>query len=405
MFANQSWRSAIQGRDGRIWFATAAETVWTDPARMVPRLRPPRMRIRSVDAAGKTYRYPIAISLPAGVADIQINYSGISLAIPRGVKFRYRLEGRDRSWIEASGRREAFYTNLAPGKYRFVVLAANADGRWSAAPASMRIQIRPTFFQSIWFAVLCGLGARALLWLLYRVCLAQVASRLRTREHAAEGERIAREVHEAFLQSVQGLVLRFQSVSDRMREADPARERLEAALQRADEVIVECRTRILGLRDREKSPDFAAMIEARVARIAFSGDTAWRVSVVGRPRIVKPLISAELRLILREALSNSARHSEAANIEVTIRFEKARLVLTASDDGVGIPEAYVRVGGRDGHFGLLGMRERAARIGIELTIACADGGGTSVTMVAPSRGALQAPTSAIWSHVVGKAGG
>ena len=144
------------------------------------------------------------------------NYTALSLSIPERVPFRYQLEGVDREWINPGSRRQAFYTRLGPGSYRFRLMAANNDGVWNRQGTSLQLSIPPTFMQSRWFAFLLATAGLAALWLLYSMRLRQMAARIRLRlvERLSERERIARELHDTLLQGFQGLVLRFEAAAD-----------------------------------------------------------------------------------------------------------------------------------------------------------------------------------------------
>jgi Y_Y_Y domain/Histidine kinase len=129
-----------------------------------------------------------------------------SVSVPERVRFRYRLNGYDKDWQDAGTRREASYTRLGPGRYRFHVIAANNDGVWNTQGASVDLIVPPAFFQTAWFRALCALAAGSLLWILYRLRLRHVAFEIHSRleDRLAERERIARELHDTLLQGIQG---------------------------------------------------------------------------------------------------------------------------------------------------------------------------------------------------------
>ncbi len=114
-----SSNAVVRGGDGRLWFATIAGVVWVDPARLHRNRLPPPVKIRGLAAGGVRYADPAKLTLAKGTSSVTIQYTGLSLTIPQRVRFRYRLEGVDDDWVDAGARREAFYTNLGPGTYRF----------------------------------------------------------------------------------------------------------------------------------------------------------------------------------------------------------------------------------------------------------------------------------------------
>lgn len=379
-------RAIVRGGDGRLWIATQTGTLWLDPKEITRSRVPPAVAISAL-VADKIYRDPTRVTLPAGRSNLQIDFSVLSFSNPRGARVRYRIEGQDTEWIEAGTRRQAFYTNLKPGSYRFHLTAANDSGVWNAQGATVDFVIPPTFVQSWWFVALCAALMGLLLWLAYRVRMAQVAGSIRNRleERLGERERIARELHDTLLQSIQGLVLRFQSVANKMPADGPARGQLEAALQRADDIIAEGRDRVQDLRLAQASGDLPEMLKERATGIGLDQATAIRIVVEGRPRPVHPLVSIELDRVAGEALFNVARHAKASNVEITIRFAARQLAVEIRDDGVGLAPDVLEHGYKPDHFGLIGMRERAERIGGSFAIESSPGMGCAVTMTLPAR--------------------
>ena len=380
-------RAVVQGGDGRIWIATETGTLWMDPARIVRSDVPPELAIQSITYDGRLVRDPVSLTLPAATSNIEIDFAALSLADPQAVSVRYMLEGYDPGWIDPGARRQAFYTNLPPRAYRFRVIAARPSGAWNQGGAAVRFEIPPTFFQSYFFVALCAALAVLALWLAYRVRMAQVASRIRTRleERMGERERIARELHDTLLQSVQGLVLRFQSVANRLSPGDAPRQQLEAALKLADDVMIEGRNRVRDLRASDSSREPLANLQELADAAGFDPPIPIRIVVEGRTRRVHPLVAAEMRGIAGEALFNIARHARAGAVDVTLTYGEGELGLEIRDDGVGIAPSVLVRGSRDGHFGLVGMRERAERIGGTLSIDSGDGKGTDVMLTLPAR--------------------
>ena len=383
---SHSRHSIVRGGDGRLWIATQAGTLWLDPNDVSRSRTPPKVAVSAL-VADKLYRDPTAVTLPAGRSNIQIDFSVLSFSNPHAVRVRYRIEGQDADWIEAGNRRQAFYTNLAPGTYRFRLIAANEDGAWTEQGAAVEFVIPPTFVQSRWFALLCGLLILAALWLIYRLRTAQIASRIRTRleERMGERERIARELHDTLLQGIQGLVLRFQSVANRMPAETASRAQLEAALKRADEVIADGRNRVQDLRGADEPADLPDLLKQRAAAVDFDPAPTIRIVVEGKPRRVDPLVSIELGRIADEALFNVARHARASCVDITVRFGAHQLGVEIRDDGIGIAEDVLENGHKPGHFGLIGMRERAERIGGSFSIHSYRGMGSAVTIALPGR--------------------
>jgi len=167
---------AVQGTDGRIWFATTRGVAWIDPNRQMTRNSiPPPVSITSVIANDASHTPLAGLKLPAHTLDVGINYTALSLSVPERVQFRYKLEGSDRDWQDAGPRRVAFYTNLSPRHYRFRVIACNEDGVWNGVGAEVDFTIAPAWYQTLWFSVACAGAFLVLVYAMYQLRLRQIA--------------------------------------------------------------------------------------------------------------------------------------------------------------------------------------------------------------------------------------
>lgn len=388
---------AAVGGDGRVWFLNALGASVIDPARLSTNRLAPPVAIRALVTGGRTYIDPGKLTLPPGTRSLDIAYTALSLAVPNRVKFRYRLEGVDDDWVDPGTRRTASYSNLGAGDYRFNVIAANNDGVWNKTGATLDFEIRPTFIQSWPFKLLCALIVLALLWLAYSVRLRAMADRMRRgmAERIAERERIARELHDTLLQAVQSLTLRFQLVVDDLSIRGPPRLALEAAIDRADQVIAEARDRVLELRSPQERNDVEQVMTDIVAQQGFDPAVAVSIESVGSPHALDPLALDEIARIAGEAIFNIRRHARATRIVIELRHH-ANLVLSFADNGVGIDPAVVEQGSRDGHFGLPGMRERARKLDGDLVVRRIAQGGTQVMLTVPGRIAYK-PRKVRWN--------
>ncbi len=376
-----------RGGDGRLWVLTRQGVIRIDPARLRRNTIPPLVTIRAVTADGVRHVDPVALTLPAGTNRLAIDYSGLSLAVPSRVQFRVRLIGVDRDWIDPGARRQAFYTNLGPGMYRFEVIAANNDGVWNRQPAGVALTIPPTFVQTPLFALLCLIAAGAVLTLLFRLRLRALSRRIRAQmaERLRERERIARELHDTLLQSIQALILRLHLVAEEMPKRGAPRRAIEEALDRAEEVLAEGRDRVRDLRTRSGSGDDLDRVLLDIARKqAFDSDLRLSAASEGQPRRLDSIVFGEVTSVANEALFNIWKHAQAKSVDIHIGWRAQSLFVRIRDDGVGIPAEILRTGERAGHFGLSSMRERAHRIGAELGIAPGPNGGTDVTLIVPA---------------------
>lgn len=383
---NQS-PTAMADREGRLWFVTNQGVAWIDPAHLHRNAVPPPVDIQSLTAMERSYLPSSALVLPKHTNSVQIAYTALSLSIPERVRFRYRLDSTDEQWQDAGTRRDVIYTNLGPGRHHFQVIAANDDGVWNTQGASITFSIQPMFYQTTAFIALCVLLGVALLLALFFLRLRQMTLRVRDRlrERHLERERIARELHDTLLQSVQGLVLRFHAAAELLPPDSPARGMIEKALDRADDVLVEGRERVHDLRVATHGiGSLSRALGALGEELAQDQTVDFRVIMEGTVRALNPLVCDEVYRIGREALTNAFAHAQASAIEVEISHDPDCLRLRVRDDGVGIDEQVFDAGDKPGHWGLAGIRERAARMGATLDIWGGPGVGTEVDLKVPA---------------------
>ncbi|PTL81355.1 sensor histidine kinase [Vitiosangium sp. GDMCC 1.1324] len=390
--------TVVAGDDGRLWFATSNGVVWIDPERIVRNSLPPPVSIVAVQADGHRYALASDVTLPIHPVNLEIDYAALSLSIPERVRFRYQLEGVDERWQDVGTRRAAYYGNLAPGRYRFRVMASNNDGVWNEQGASIELVVPPAFYQTWWFRTLCVAAGLLLLWGMYLLRLRQLTAKVRGRleERHAERERIARELHDTLLQSVHGLVLRFQAVAEQLPEHAPARQALEKALDRADEVLTEGRDRVTELRSSANGGRDLSDALMRVGEdLAEDIPMSFRLIVEGMPQELDAAAQAEIFLIGREALVNAFQHARGSAVEVELCYVCNELLVSFRDDGVGMAPEILEMGGRPGG-GLAGMRERAARLGATLHVWGGADAGTEVELRVPAAIAYRVRPRGTW---------
>jgi signal transduction histidine kinase len=391
------WPSAVESSDGRLWFGTTAGVVSVAPDRIKRNLLPPPVTIWSISSGGRQYaNVGEELHLPVYTTQLQIVYTAGSFTVPERVRFRYKLEGSDSDWQDAGNRHEAVYTNLGPGRYTFRVVAANNDGVWNNTGASLHFTITPAFTQTKLFYALCALLCLAALYALYKMRTLQVAAQVRSRLEArlAERERIARELHDTLLQGVQGLILRFQAVASRHTQQDAAQAQTatEQALNRADEVLEKARDRVKELRATAgEEPDLPMALAVEGQQLGLAHPTQFRTSVEGARRALHPIVREEIFLIAREALGNAFQHSGAQHIEAEVSYGESELLVRIRDDGRGINVEVLEAGGVPGHFGLLGMRERAEKIRAQVRVWSKPGAGTEIDVRVPAEVAYRRP--------------
>jgi signal transduction histidine kinase len=273
------------------------------------------------------------------------------------------------------------------------VIACNNDGVWNETGAFLNFTIAPAWYQTAWFFAFCAIALLLLLWTLYQLRLNQLRHQFNKALEVRDNERtrIARDLHDTLLQSVQGLIQQFQRVRnllpDRASEAIPT---LDRALDGAEQAVIEGRDAIHDLR----SPTSAANVLAEETtafgeRLAAKGSdqkepVQFRTVVEGSPRALSSNVYVDIFRIAREALRNSFSHSQGHLIETELAYTESLFRLRIRDDGKGIDPDERDRAERSGHWGLKGMRERAERLGGELEVWSEPGAGTEIELRVPA---------------------
>jgi signal transduction histidine kinase len=328
---------------------------------------------------------------PAGTSNVQIRYDAVSLLDPDAIRFRYKLLELDNEWHEAVTRsRSISYRNLSPGRYHFQAGASDANGAWSDKVATAEFTILPAFYQTHWFRALCAVLIVLLAWVGYQLRIRWLRRQFETMLDArvAERTRIARDLHDTLLQSFHGLLLRFQTASNLLPDRPTeSKQVLAGAIDQAAEAITEGRDAVQGLRtSATETNDLVDSLRALAEELANENrsDASLQLEVQGTPRALHPIVRDEVFRIAGEALRNAFRHADAKHIEVELRYDKRRLRVRLRDDGKGIDPEVLRTEGREGHFGLRGMRERAKVAGGKLTVWSGLDAGTEVELSIPA---------------------
>jgi len=384
-----------KARDGKLWFLSVDGVTVVDPRHLHANTLSPPVQIEAIIADRSPYDASSTVHLPPLVRDLEIDYTALSLVAPEQNQFRYKLRGHDSDWQNVGARRQAFYTDLPPGTYHFQVIASNNSGLWNEDGASLDFSITPAYWQTNWFRVLCVVTSIALLWALYLLRVRYLARRFSMTLNARVNERtrIARELHDTLLQSFQGLLLRFQTVFE-MLPIGQAKELLGSTVNQAAEAIAEGRDAVEGLRtSTTETNDLADAIRRlgeEIAKEVGNNELILRIEVHGEARNLHPIVRDEIFRITGEAMRNGFRHAAAKQIDVELRYDARYLRVRVRDRGKGIDPKILSEGGREGHFGLQSMRERASIIGGELTVWSAPHAGTEVELTVPASRAYSA---------------
>jgi signal transduction histidine kinase len=381
--AQAPFRNAGRSPDGRLWFINRRMVQMIDPSHLEGNPLAPPVHIEGMIADQRNYAPKDGLRLPPLTRDVEIDFTALSFVAPAKVRFRYKLEGRDVAWRD-SALRQAFYTDLRPGRYRFRVMGSNNDGVWNTTGTSLSFAILPAWYQTRWLWAICAAGIIFAVWFWSRWRLHRVASALAARfdERLAERTHLARELHDTLLQTIQGSKMVADDALDASKDPAEVRQalmRLSTWLSRA---IEEGRRALNSLRTSTvETNDLGAALCRAAEECRGLGPIEVACSVIGTPSEMHPIVRDEIYRIGYEAIRNACTHSQGAHLEVTLEYAEG-VQLRVSDDGVGI-DPQIAERGRESHFGLQGMRERATRIGAQLTILTSHGSGTEVTLIVP----------------------
>jgi len=381
---------ATKSRDGRLWFGAGFVVQSINPGRPLRNPIPPPVHMEKVIADHREFGAAAPIELPALTRDIEVDYTALSFPVPQKVSFRYQLEGRDAGWVEAGTRRQAFYSSLRPGRYRFHVIASNNDGVWNEEGARLDLSVAPAWYQKSWVQGFFLVAGLLCVWGLYQLRIRQVAQQFNLRLEARVGERtsIARELHDTLLQSLNGLLLRFQAASNLLPERpEDAKHKLDSAIDQASQAIGEGRRAVQGLRDSTVVTNDLVVALRTLEEDLITGGAgekapAFDVTVEGSPQLLHPIVRDEVYRIAAEALRNAFRHAQADRIELEIRYNAHEFRVRIRDDGRGIDPHFLVEG--TGHWGLAGMRERAKVLGASLEVWSNRDSGTEIQLTIPS---------------------
>ncbi|MGA3225697.1 MAG: two-component regulator propeller domain-containing protein [Acidobacteriaceae bacterium] len=382
-------RSVVKDSQGNIWFSLNFGLSVVHPNRANSEPSPAIAHVETVSINGNPVPLQGSLRIPSTQRRIVIDYSALSLTAAGQLRFRYRLDGFDHGWSEPVITRQAVYTNLGPGSYRFRVAASTGSDLWRGAEATIPFKIEPALWQAWWFQLSCVASLLLLFWLIYRLRLHQMSRQLdmRVEERTNERTRIARELHDSLLQGFQGLVLHLQA-AQHMLPARPedAKRALDMALDQGDQALADARSAVEDLRASTVIANDLGQALAVAGKELGAHDSAVQFVVIveGKPRNLDPLLRDEVYRFAREALRNAFNHARAHNIEVEITYEDPRFLLRIRDDGVGIAPNVLGLGSRPGHWGLPGMRERAQSLGGQMEVWSESGAGTEIQLTIPA---------------------
>ncbi len=413
-----NWPNSCKTRDGRLWFPTVKGVALVDPRAVAEDDKPPRSVIEETRADGRVLfgnapnfervsaprKRTVAevreesgaaggastreFRVPAGHRHtVHIEYTCTSMMASEKVRFRHRLAGRGTEWSEPGEQRFADFDGLAPGRYRFLVMACNAHGVWSEQPAEFKFVIEPEFYQT-W--VFYGFGALGFAGLaggfgVYRRGVNRRISRLeKEKAVAAERERMARDLHDDLGGSLTQIALRLEIARSRFGRAEVLDHELaemssfaRAAIENMGQIIWSANSRF------DSVASLTAYIREYASKhlgeeIVFTSNIAVREESGVH---LSPDFRRNLFYTVKEALTNIMKHARARNVTLQIEESTGGLSIEIADDGIG----FAPVSGPSSRMGLESMRKRVDDLGGKITIDSAPGAGCRVRLTIPIR--------------------
>ena len=400
--SSNSHPTACRASDGKLWFTSPRGVIVVDPLHFPANPGAPPVAIERFEVDDRDTPTGQLSRITAGALRFQFEYAGLNFASPQKLHYQYMLEGFDKAWTNAGSRRTAYYTNIPPGPYRFRVratlgdavlpsssdAAGNSPGTASysasyeadaAQEAALSFELLPHFYQTLWFRALTVLAIVALTLLIFRRRVLRVEREFRA--VMGERNRIAREIHDTLAQGYVGISLQLEILGQLLRHnrADAAQKHLALTQDMVREGLDDARQSIWALRSHDASEQTLPTRLRRLVEQAEDGSLEANLVVHGAYRALTPDAEQEILRIAQEAIHNVKKHAAASRLNVQLDYDERAVVLTVADDGRGFDAG----GGQNsaaGHYGLTGMRERAALIPGEIEISSEPEKGTTVSL-------------------------
>lgn len=392
------------GRDGKLWMATPKGLAMFDLKRLWKTDENPAIYVQAATVGRNSQDPGHNLVLPPGTHHVELDFSAVEISSPEKIRMQYRLDGVDSEWLDAGPNPHAIYSDMPAGTHAFHIRACNRNGIWDLKGITYKVTQLPYFYQTRWFLAAVILTVMLSVTGLYRLRLQQVTARLTAglEERLAERTRIARELHDTLLQSFHGLLLRLQTASYLLpSRPDEAKTKLDNVIEQASQAIAEGRDAVQSLRSSTVATnDLPIAIRTVVEELAAAETSRTApivdVAVEGAPRELHPIVRDEAYRIATEVLRNAFQHAQANHLEVEIRYDAHELRLRVRDDGKGIDPKVLSGDGREGHYGLHGMRERAEVVGGKLTLWSDLNSGTEVELSIPAAAAYATSPRRSW---------
>ncbi|HWD91929.1 MAG TPA: two-component regulator propeller domain-containing protein [Verrucomicrobiae bacterium] len=400
--------SSLRASDGRLFFSMLSGLVEVQPESVSLNRLAPDVFIERVtaddqtfgvfqdvqvlprtntNAAAKSVAKKSEMHLPPGLQQVQFEFTALSFVAPENVRFRCKLEGLDKAWVDAGARRTISYTHPPPGRYQFKVIACNNDGVWNTTGDSLALIVEPYFWETLWFktgvtlvsfAILCGAVVLEL-----RRRHRRVVERLEhQRALELERTRIARDLHDDLGVGLTEIGLLGDLAGTNNEMPQTSRERLDEITGRARTLAASLDEIVWAINPaNDTSQSLVDYFFPYAQKLLGRAGIRCRLEVVGAlpPGTLNAEERHEFFHAFKEALNNVIRHSGARQAQITFSAAENRLMVRIADDGCGIKE----IAGTGAHHGLTGMRERLQRLGGRCEISSNGEGGATVTFIIP----------------------
>lgn len=367
-------------RSGEAWFPTS-QGLWSIRPDELEHPVFSNLNIDAVSVDGRPAPLTGSLRLDAGSSRLDIGYEPVLLRSQEGLRFRYKLDGYDRTWTYANAQqRLATYTNLPAGNYTFLVEAWETDDPAHEARTSIGFIKRPYFYKTPWFMAICVLFVALLSIFAFQFRMKQIHDRFKA--VLAERTRLAREMHDTLIQGCVSISALLEAASSTEVDDNESRSHLiDYAATQVRATVDEARQAVWNLRgDEHALADLEIALQRMAERIGREHGVAMVYRLLGKPFAIALPATHELMMVAREAVFNAILHGHAQKIETELSYADESLSLTVKDDGQGFDAAKAF---SEEHFGLCGMQERIHQFNGKFEIESAPLKGTCVRLRIP----------------------
>jgi ligand-binding sensor domain-containing protein/signal transduction histidine kinase len=378
-------------RDGELWFPTSRGLVAIDPRIVNINREPPPVFIDGLLANGKPLAWPpvagTPVRIPPGRNEWEFHYTALSFQKPERIRFRYKLEGADLDWIDASTRRAAYYNNLAPGRYSFHVVACNSDGVWNQRGASLDLVLLPHFWETWWFQVLAvsavlGLVAAAARQVTRRRMQRKVERLERQQAVERERMRIAQDIHDDLGGSLTQITYLGEMAKRDLAKPAEAAAHVSKITESARQTVRALDEIVWAVQPEHDRLDHLTLYLWQFAEEFFRA-TPVRCRVEAPAEMSACFVPADLRhgiyMLVKESFNNTLKHAAASEVKLRFAYDQSLLAVSIEDNGRGFaPDPAGRFSN-----GLDNMKRRVEQFHGQFSITSAAGQGTRVTFSIP----------------------